>query len=73
MTKLKISLLNVKLSQQETEEKREANARRLSFIKFPPLLLLLLLLLLLPTKHSKPRHHASSWNDEIKKNDSGIL
>jgi hypothetical protein len=53
--------------QQETEEKREANARRVSFIKFPHLLYFFFF------QHSKPRHHAWSLNDDIKKNDFRIL
>jgi len=39
--------------QQETEEKREANARRVAFIKFPHLLFFFFFF-----QHSKPRHHA---------------
>jgi len=58
--------------QQETEEKREANARRVAFIKFPHLLLLLFFLFFF-FQHSKPRHHAWSLNDDIKKNDFRIL
>jgi len=55
--------------QQETEEKREANARRVAFIKFPHLLVFFFFFF----QHSKPRHHAWSLNDDIKKNDFRIL
>jgi len=65
--------------QQETEEKREANARRVAFIKFPHLLLFFFFFFFLFVffffffQHSKPRHHAWSLNDDIKKNDFRIL
>ena len=51
--------------QQETEEKREANARRVSFIKSPHLFYFF--------QHSKPRHRAWSLKDDIKKNDFRTL
>jgi hypothetical protein len=67
MTKLKFSLLDVKLAsrkQKRNEKRKHGECRLLNsplffFFFFVP--------------HSKPRHHAWSWNVEIKKNDFGIL
>ena len=47
--------------QQETEEKREANARRVAFIKFPHLLFFFFF------QHSKPRHHAGVWTMTLRR------